>query len=156
EFTGPLKDADFWKDIADHVLDDILSTYMQRHLPVAHALLQFFGIICYEEVNNQAGLKTYYVKAIVDWDQLVKVVTNPLQAFKDFYHWDQENQSFQHRKFLRNLNHALESLKVHSTVLVPSGDFLNITEFNPSPAYNIEEEVMEWYLPFLYGMLLTD
>src|SRR5690606_28092025 len=79
EFTGPLKDADFWKDIADHVLDDILSTYMQRHLPVAHALLQFFGIICYEEVNNQAGLKTYYVKAIVDWDQLVKVVTNPLQ-----------------------------------------------------------------------------
>jgi hypothetical protein len=155
EFEGHLKDPDFWKDIAEHIFDDLLATYMQRHTPVAHALLHFFGVIRYE-INTQTALKTAYTRTVVDWDQLVALATNPMEAFNNFYHWNQNNQKFNHRQLLQNLHGALESLKVFSTVLIPPADFLNNPAFNPSSEYNIEEEVMELYIPFLYGMHLAD
>ncbi|HSI76103.1 MAG TPA: DUF6603 domain-containing protein, partial [Lunatimonas sp.] len=156
DFKVPLKDPEFWADIADHLFNDLLVTYIQIHKPIAHALLQFLGVIRYEEVNSLTPFRTAYTRVVVDWDQLVKSVTNPLQAFNAYYHWNQKNQDFDHRQFLRNLHRSLESLKVQSHVTVPSNDFLSNTAFNPSTTYNIEEEVMELYIPFLYGMYLTD
>ncbi len=156
ELNGPLKDPAFWRDIADHVLDDLLVTYIRLYQPVAHALLQLFGVIRFEEITSQSALKIPYTRAIVDWNQLVQLVSNPLEAFNNYYHWKQQNQNFNHRQLLQNIHEAFEALKVHSMVLVPSEDFLNNTTFNPSPEYNREKEVMELYVPFLYGMSLAD
>jgi hypothetical protein len=156
EFGEPLNDPDLWEDIANHVLDDLLATYMRRYNPVANALLQYFGIIHYEQTDMRAEFRIPCARPIVKWDQLGRLAANPLEAFNDYYHWNQKGHNFNHRQLLQNMHDALESLKVFSTVLVPPDDFLNNSEFNPSKEYNIKEKVMELYTPFLYGVKRTD
>ncbi|MEJ2051946.1 MAG: hypothetical protein P8Y60_19310, partial [Calditrichota bacterium] len=133
----PLNDPAFWEDIAEQVLDDLLVTYIRGYRPAAYALSLFFGVIRFERITSQSTLKTDYTKTVVDWDQLAELVTNPLEAVTNYYHWNQPGQRFNHRELLQNLHNTLEALRVYSIVSVPSDDFLSNPAFNPSPAYNI-------------------
>ena len=152
ELEGPLKDKAFWENIADHILDDLLVTYMRHYKPIAYGLLQFFGVIRYAQIDPEDEHRMVYTRTIWDWDQLVALVTGPLGAFEEYYHWDQQGVPFNHPLLLQNMQKVLESVRILSAVNVPSDDFLGNTKFNPSPVYNVEEEVMELSIPFAHGM----
>ena len=153
---SPLNQPAFWKDIAKHLFDDLIISYLQSQLPVVYAFLRLFGTITHTHRTIAAPFRIPYHQHTLHWNKLPGLISNPIQTFQNHYGWSSETDSFLHESLMTNLQEALRTLKIPSRVLMPKASFRNNPAYNPIPDYSIENGVLDYYFPIFSAVDFID
>src|SRR5688572_1348275 len=130
--AAPLDDAEFWKDVGRHVLDDMLERYVKIHAPHVYFILRLFRAVRYEQVDPAAPHRRRYRRTVVDWNRVMVVITDPSRAFSEAYAWGHATDPLDHRELLAALADVFRANRVAARLsplddalasAVPAGDW---------------------------------
>lgn len=113
----PLSRADFWESIAEQIFDDLLERYLRVYQRPIFLVLRLWNVIRYDPTSATGSGRVPYTRVWFDWDQAAGMLTDPLQALRQAYHWGDPAQPF-------DFDGALEAVRLAFTALrVPAARF---------------------------------
>jgi len=146
----PMNTDDFWKDVADHLLDDLLEKFVRIHYPKLYVFVHLFGIIRYEPTNPEGTARQPYTRTMVDWPQIAEIARNPLHAFKKIYGWGDETTPFKDQQLLSALQKVLKAVGVVAKLGAPPTH--TTKNIPPTADYEVDEERAALFVQFLYNL----
>jgi hypothetical protein len=118
--ADPLGRPEFWESIAEQIFDDLLVQYLQVYWPIVFAVLRVWNVIRYDPTEVTDAGRVAYTRVWVDWGQMGLMLTNPLQALKQGYHWGDAAQPFDHKGALEALQLAFAALRLPAGLFSPA------------------------------------
>lgn len=142
----PLDQNQFWNEIGEHLIEDLLANYFEHHQPVFYAFFHLFGIIQYEKMQPTGTGRLNYTRANIHWDKLIDFFAGPGDVFNDLYKWDVAGQGFDHQKLLRVLERIFLSFHLPARLDIPRADLTNT--YLTSASIN-NHQIREFYAPII-------
>lgn len=134
----PLGRQEFWASLGDHLIDDLLEEYLRVYRPHAFLVLRLWRAIRYEPTVPTEPHRRPYVRTIVDLDQAVAMVTEPLPALKRAYHWGDPTQPFDHQGAIESLGNVLNAVGLPARRVSPA--ILHQAPFATEPGRRIQDD----------------
>jgi hypothetical protein len=116
----------FLAEFAKRVTDLLVADYLAGELPVVFYILEAAGVIVRQPIAAAPG-RPAFVRAIVDYEQVVRILTDPTSLPETVYRWGHDDF-----KFATAARHMLE--------------LLNALDF-PASAGEVPEDVRRAYVP---------
>lgn len=151
--VAPLDQADFWSEIAENLLADLVALYLKKKQPILFSILHIGGVIRFERENPTGTNRVPFTRTILDWSQLGTVLTSPGDAFNDLYRWDVAGGSLEHDRLFRAVEKSLLAFGMPAAVQPPRPDFT--TDFL-TPGSLSTHEINELELPIVDGVSAAD
>jgi hypothetical protein len=120
QLPEPIAQAEFWQDIASHVLDDLVERFARLRFPKGYFVLHAFGVFQYVQTDPQAAHRHKYLRTTIDWDRAVSLLTSPVDSFKQLYSWGDDTIAFKHDRLVAALENVLNANHLVSRRAPPS------------------------------------
>ena len=104
---APLDADEFWTDIGEHLLDDLLEEYLRIYHPGIYVVLLAAGVVRYEPTMPEGAHRRPYRRIVVDWSQAGRLVEDPSGTLKRRYRWGSESEPLDHVLLVDVLDRAL-------------------------------------------------
>lgn len=150
---APLNRKDFWEDLGEQVLTDLLVRTLKDYGPLPYSFLYFFGIIEYQDIDLNTNGRVPYTRTTVVWDRLGEFFQGPVALFKNLYQWGQPGQVFLWEKLLLALHHVSLSNHILSRYNVPRQSLVDAF-IDPDYAHN--QQLRELSVPFISGFSIIE
>jgi hypothetical protein len=118
--ADPLGRPEFWASVAEQVFDDLLEQYLRVYQPIVFLVLRAWNVIRYDPTDVTGPARVPYTRVWFDWDQAATMLTDPLQALKEGYHWGDATQPFDYEGALDAIQLAFTSLRVPAAPFSPA------------------------------------
>ena len=118
--SDPLSRPDFWESIAEGIFDDLLVQYLQVYQPIVFLVLRVFNIIRYDPTEATGPGRVSYTRIWIDWGQMGRTLSSPLQALKQGYHWGDATKPFDYEGALEALQAAFAALRLPAALFSPA------------------------------------
>ena len=118
--SDPLSRPEFWESIAEQVFDDLLEQYLRVYQPIVFLVLRVWNVIRYDPTDATDPGRVPYTRVWFDWDQAAAMLTDPLQALKQGYHWGDATQPFDYEGALEALRLAFTALRLPAAPFSPA------------------------------------
>lgn len=116
----PLSRPDFWDSIAEQIFDDLLERYLRVYQRPIFLVLRLWNVIRYDATSASGPGRVPYTRVWFDWDQAAGMLTDPLQALRQAYHWGDPAQPFDFDGALEALRLAFAALGVPAARFAPA------------------------------------
>ena len=118
--ADPFGRADFWESIAEQVFDDLLEQYLRVYQPVIFLVLRLWNVIRYDLTSPAGPGRVSYTRVWFDWAQASSMMTSPLQALEQAYHWGDPAQPFDYEQALAALQLVFQAIRVPAALFAPA------------------------------------
>ena len=150
---APLNDEAFWKDIGEHLLDDLLEEYLRIYQSGLYLVLHAGGIIRYDVTIPEGPFRRPYRRIVFDWSQAQALVEDPTGALKKTYQWGIPGKPFNHALLIDVLARVLRAVHLATTLRTPGLDVLPLPSDSP---YRIQANADALKTTFVYGAFARD
>jgi hypothetical protein len=154
DLPEPLNTEDFWKDIGEHLIDDLLEEYVRIYQPQAYLVLHFAGVIRYDPAEPEGKFRRPYTRIVFDWDQLVAMVENPVTALKQTYKWGDPSAPFEYQRLFEALEKILQAIHLPVSRFAPTLQLNG--DFRPGSLHRINNDVDALRTIFLRNYLIKE
>ena len=93
---APLDAEEFWTDIGEHLLDDLLEEYLRIYHPGTYVVLLAAGVVRYESTVPEGAHRRPYRRIRVDWSQAGRLAEDPSGTLQRLYRWGSESEPLDH------------------------------------------------------------
>jgi Family of unknown function (DUF6603) len=118
--ADPLDRPEFWESVAEQIFDDLLEQYLRVYQPLVFLVLRMWNVIRYDPSAATGPGRVSYTRVWFDWDQAAAMLTDPLQALKQGYHWGDATQPFDYEGALDAIRLAFTALRVPAAPFSPA------------------------------------
>ena len=150
---APLDAEEFWTDIGEHLLDDLLEEYLRIYHPGIYVVLLAAGVVRYEPTMPEGAHRHPYRRIVVDWSQAGRLVEDPSGTLKRLYRWGGESEPLDHVLLVDVLDRALRALRVATNRQIPG---IDVAPLPPSSPYRIEAGADGLRTTFAHGLFAGD
>jgi hypothetical protein len=149
----PLNDEAFWKDIGEHLLDDLLEEYLRFYQPALYVVLHAGGVIRYDATVPVGPFRRPYRRIAFKWSQLQALVEDPVDALKQTYQWGIPGKPFRHALVIDVLERVLRAAHLVTVRRTPGLDVPLLPADSP---YRIQPDADALETTFVYGAFARD
>jgi uncharacterized protein DUF6603 len=118
----PLDDDAFWKDVGEHLLEDLLEEYLRIYRSGLYLVLHAGGVIRYEAAAPAGPFRRPYRRIVFDWAQLQALVEDPAGALKKTCRWGVPGQPLDHALLIDVLARVLRAVHLATSRRTPGLD----------------------------------
>jgi hypothetical protein len=150
---APLDDEAFWKDIGEHLLDDLLEEYLRIHHAGLYLVLHAGGVVRYEAAAPEGPFRRRYRRIVFDWSQARALVEDPAGALKNVYQWGVPGKPLNHTLLMDVLQRVLRALHVATARRIPGLDVPPLPSGSP---YRLQEDADGLETTLVHGVFASD
>jgi len=149
----PLNQTAFWEQLKADLLPDLLVQYLEKEKPAVYAVLHLFQVIEYEQVDPADPDRITYVRTVIHWDRLGRIIFEPGTLITESYGWGQTQGDFDYLKFLAVLERCFNAMGFKTFQLPPrsslTADYLDSSLIE-------DQQISELDVEFLQGITQPD
>jgi hypothetical protein len=112
----PLDQPAFWNQVPGELFDNVFATALQGKETPLYGLLLLLGLIDIETVTPAGTGRIPFKRRRVHWERLGQIVGNPVDMFRQVYHWNDGGQPFDHVKLMDVVNQFFQATKIRSRI----------------------------------------
>jgi hypothetical protein len=150
---APLDAEEFWTDIGEHLLDDLLEEYLRIYHPVIYVVLLAAGVVRHEPTVPEGAQRRPYRRIVVDWSQAGRLAEDPSGTLQSVYRWGGEGEPLDHVLLIDVLERALRALRVATHRPIPGIDVAPLPASSP---YRIDASADGLRTTFAEGLFAGD
>jgi hypothetical protein len=146
----PFDQNAFWSGVAVEPADELTITYLERYHPVFFGLLHIGGVIRFERQTPAGNGRLPYIRPMMHWDRLPRLLTGPGELFEEIYQWNKQGQDFLHADFLRVVERSAMAFRVSATIDAPRpslGALLNAAALTGRSINELEIPIIDGVSP---------
>jgi hypothetical protein len=128
---APLDTEDFWTDIGEHLLDDLLEEYLRIYRPAIYVVLLAGGVVRHELTVPEGAHRRPYRRIVVDWSQAGRLAEDPSGTLQSLYGWGGDGDPLDHALLVDVLERALRALHVATDRQIPGIDVTPLPSTSP-------------------------
>ncbi|MGA7916729.1 MAG: DUF6603 domain-containing protein [Candidatus Acidiferrales bacterium] len=122
---APLNQPSFWSDSIVDLIDLEIIDYLQSEAPFVLGLLSVFGLAEIQSATPTGAGRIPYERRVLHWENLPRLVSNPLGLLHDTYHWN-DGTGFSYELAIASLQRFFRGVNLPARVQPLDGALANL------------------------------